>query len=68
MDALGGGEVQGKLSAVATLSSLRAKPQEPGGEDLADLGQALGRGHQIGVEAVRASHGCALLLLFQLST
>jgi hypothetical protein len=48
-----GGEVQGSFSVVATLPSLRAKPQEPGGEDLANLGQALGGGHQIGVESIR---------------
>ena len=32
-----GGEVQGKLSAVAFLSLLRAKADQAGGEDLADL-------------------------------
>jgi hypothetical protein len=52
MDALVGGEVQGKLSAVATLPSLRAKPQKAGGEDLADLGEPLGGAHQVGVEGV----------------
>ena len=35
-----------------TLPSLRAKPQKAGGEDLADLGEPLGGGHQVGVEGV----------------
>ena len=52
MEALAGGEVQGKLSAVAFLSLLRAKADQAGGEDLADLGEPLGGGHQVGVEGV----------------
>ena len=52
MTALVGGEVQRKVSAVATLPSLRAKPQKAGGEDLADLGEPLGGAHQVGVEGV----------------
>jgi hypothetical protein len=52
MDALAGGEVQGKLSAVAFLSLLRAKADQTGGEDLADLGEPLGGAHQVGVEGV----------------
>jgi hypothetical protein len=52
MDAPVGGEVQGKVSAVATLPSLRVNPQKAGGEDLADLGEPLGGGHQVGVESV----------------
>jgi hypothetical protein len=52
MDALVSGEVQGKLSAVAFLSLLRAKADQAGGQDLADLAEPLGGGHQIGVEGV----------------
>ena len=52
MDAPVGGEVQGKVSAVAFLSLLRAKADQAGGEDLADLGEPLGGGHQVGVESV----------------
>ena len=53
MDALVGGEVQGKFSAVAGFSrSLRAQADQAGGQDLADLGQALGGGHQVGIESV----------------
>ena len=52
MDAPAASEVQGKLSAVATLPSLRAKPQKAGGEDLADLGEPLGGSHEVGVESV----------------
>jgi hypothetical protein len=52
MNPPGGGEVQGKLSAVAFLSLLRAKADQAGGEDLADLGEPLGGGHQVGVESV----------------
>ena len=51
MDALAASEVQGKLSAVAILSSLCTKT-EAGGEDLADLGEPLGGGHKVGVESV----------------
>ena len=52
MNPPGGGEVQGKLSAVAGFSLLRPQPQKAGGEDLADLGEPLGGGHQVGVEGV----------------
>ena len=31
----------------------RPQPQQPGGEDLADLGEAFGGGHPVGVEGVR---------------
>ena len=41
-----------RLSALAFLSLLRAKADQAGGEDLADLGQALGGGHKVGVESV----------------
>ena len=52
MDAPAASEVQGKLSAVAILSSLCAKPEKAGSEDLADLGEPLGGGHEVGVEGV----------------
>ena len=52
MDALAGGKVQGNVSAVAGFTLPRPQPQQAGRKDLADLGQALGRGHQIGVEGV----------------
>ena len=52
MNPPGGGEVQGKLSAVAFLSLLRAKADQAGRQDLADLGEPLGGGHQVGVEGV----------------
>ena len=52
MNPPGGGEVQGKLSAVAFLSLLRAKADQAGGEDLADLGEPFGGGHKVGVEGV----------------
>ena len=47
-----GGEVQGKLSAVAGFTLPRPQPQKAGGQDLADLGEPLGGGHQVGVEGV----------------
>jgi hypothetical protein len=54
MNPPGGGEVQGKVSAVAGGAGRFAgsKPQDAGGEDLADLSDALGGGHQIRVEGV----------------
>ena len=52
MDALVAGEVQGKLSAVAGFTLPRPQPQKAGGQDLADLGEPLGGGHQVGVEGV----------------
>jgi hypothetical protein len=52
MEALAGGEVQGNVSVVPFLSLLRAKADQAGGEDLADLGEPLGGGHQVGVESV----------------
>ena len=47
-----GGEVQGKLSAVAGFTLPRPQPQKAGRQDLADLGEPLGGGHQVGVESV----------------
>ena len=52
MRALVGGEVQGKVSVVVALQALRAQADQAGGEDLADLGEPLGGGHQVGVEGV----------------
>ena len=52
MDAPVGGEVEGNVSAVLGFLGLRAKAQDAGGEDLADLGEPLGGGHQVGVEGV----------------
>jgi len=66
MDALVGGEVQGKISAVTGLLALRAKPHNAGGEDLADLGEPLGGGHQIRGKRVRelvpesSGHDCGV--------
>ena len=55
MHALVGGEVQGNVSTLAQgfgLALARAQADQAGGEDLADLGQALGGGHQVRVEGV----------------
>ena len=52
MTAPGGGEVQGKVSAVVGFLGLRAQAEDAGGEDLADLGKPLGGAHQVGVEGV----------------
>jgi hypothetical protein len=52
MTAPGGGEVEGDVSGVAGLLTLRSQPQKAGGEDLADLIEPLGGGHQVGVEGV----------------
>jgi hypothetical protein len=50
-----GGEVQGTFSRSPGFgfALARAQADQAGGEDLADLGQALGRGHQVRVEGVR---------------
>lgn len=56
MTALGGGEVQGKVSAVVGFLDLRAQAEDAGGEDLADLGKPLGGGHQVGVDGVLHVH------------
>jgi hypothetical protein len=53
MDARGGGKVQGNVSLVAGFMLPRPQPQKAGGEDLADLGEPLGGGHQVRVEGVR---------------
>jgi hypothetical protein len=58
MTASPGREVDGNLLRAAALGSAqtRANAQDPGGEDLGDLVEALGRGHEIGVESVRGWH------------
>ena len=56
MDALGGGEVQGKVSVVfALFGSLRPQSQQAGRQDLADLGQAFGGRHETRIEGVAQS-------------
>ena len=54
MDALVGGEVQGTFSRSPGfgLALPRAQADQASGEDLADLGQALGGGHAVGIESV----------------
>jgi hypothetical protein len=52
MTALVGGEVEGNVSAVLGFLGLRAQAQDAGGEDLADLCEPLGGGHQVGVKGV----------------
>jgi hypothetical protein len=52
MDARGGGKVQRNVSMVAGFMLPRPQPQKAGRQDLADLGQALGGGHQVRVEGV----------------
>ena len=53
MDALVGGEVQGKVSVVfALFGPLRPQAQQAGRQDLADLGEPFGGAHQVGVKSV----------------
>jgi hypothetical protein len=52
MDALGGGEVQRIVSPVTGFASLFAETQKAQRQDLADLAEALGGGHQVGIEGV----------------
>ena len=47
-----GGEVQGKLSAVAGFTLPRPQPQKAGRQDLADLSEPFGGGHKVRVESV----------------
>ena len=54
MDALPGGEVEGKVSVVfALFGPLRPQAQQASRQDIADLAQPFGGGHQVGVEGVR---------------
>jgi hypothetical protein len=70
MDALVSREVQGTFSESPAFGFALPYTQtdQPGREDLANFGQALGGGHEVRVKGVRSGHGCALLLLFQVST
>jgi hypothetical protein len=54
MTASPGREVEANLLRGAALESAqtRAQPQDAGGEDLGDLVEALGRGHEVGTEGV----------------
>lgn len=56
MDALAGGEVQRNLSTVVSMPVLGTKAQNASGKDLADLCEAFGGGHEVGIESV--VHGC----------
>jgi hypothetical protein len=55
MNPLVGGEVQRKVSAVASLVVLGTQPQDTEGQDLADLGQAFSGRHETGIEGVAQS-------------
>ena len=57
MTASPGREVDANLlrGAAPGSAQTRAHPQDAGGQDLGDLVQALGRGHQVGVEGL--GHG-----------
>jgi hypothetical protein len=53
MDALVGGEVQGKVSVVfALFGPLRPQAQQAGRQNLGDLGQAFGGRHETRIEGV----------------
>jgi hypothetical protein len=54
MTASAGREVDANLLSGAALGSAqaRANAQDAGGQDLGDLIQALGRGHEVGAEGV----------------
>jgi hypothetical protein len=60
MTASAGREVDANLLCSAALGSAqaRANAQDAGGQDLRDLVDALGRGHKVGVYAVRHRAGC----------
>jgi len=60
MTASPGREVDRNLLPGAALGSAqaRAEPQDARGQDLGDLVEALGRGHQVRVEGVRHRAGC----------
>jgi hypothetical protein len=55
MTASVGREVDANLLRGAAPGSAQARtsPQDAGGQDLGDLVQALGRGHEVGVEGLR---------------
>jgi hypothetical protein len=52
MTALVAGEVQGNVSPVAGSALLFAKSKETQRQDFADLAEALGGSHQVGIEGV----------------
>ena len=58
MTASPGREVDANLLRGAALGSAqaRANAQDAGGQDLGDLVEALGRGHEVGAEGVRCRH------------
>ena len=61
MTASPGREVDANLLRGAALGSAQpaADAQDPGGQDLGNLVQALGRCHQVGVESIRHRAGCS---------
>ena len=58
MTASPGREVDANLLLGAALGSAQpaADPQNAGGQDLGDLVEALGRGHEVGMHSVRHQH------------
>jgi hypothetical protein len=58
MTASPGREVDANLlrGAAPGSAQTRAGSDDSGGQDLGDLIQALGRGHQVGVEGIRCRH------------
>ena len=60
MTASPGREVDANLLSGAAPGSAqpRAEPQDAGGQDLADLVEALGRGHEVGIQHFRTVRGC----------
>jgi hypothetical protein len=65
MTASPGREVDANLLRGAAPGSAQTRPdaQDAGGQDLGDLIEALGRGHEIGVEGVRHRAGCRTFAL-----
>ena len=62
MTALPGREVDANLLRGAAPGSAQPRPdaQDAGGQDLGDLVEALGRGHQIRTEGVRQERDCLI--------
>jgi hypothetical protein len=52
MHASVGRKVDGNLLSSVLAAQLSARPQDAGSQDLGDLVEALGRGHEVGVEGV----------------
>jgi hypothetical protein len=67
MTASSGREVDANLlrGAAPGSAQTRADPQDAGGQDFGDLVEALGWGHQVGVEGVRHQAGCRTSRLCQ---